>query len=209
MSYPCPINALQLAATTITDLVDNNAPKYDLSLGTATGTLDPVFAALVHFDLLALLQQLPTVTNSTRDILNDACDISISASLVATNGFPAESLSLYFLIGLPEDTNITNALNFTKEVGSFVNGQLLLLPAVYNSSVGEYLAVFQTTTELIPAGNLSVSVIQSSGNGSDLARLYPFFADASEGEMLDFSLPTGGFIRSNEYAPLRVVDSLL
>ena len=208
--YSCPMN-LSTTGSLINDIL-NGSPNMDPNRDGVYNSLDPLYTTQVTFDVLAILQSLPTLANTSRDESANACDVTISATLdLASNTVADDSfVNVWFLLDLKGQSfsSLFNATNPPQYVN--MSTDVVLLNAEYNQTSGQHTVTLETSlTEVILEG-VPLSLIQVSNgvvNGSS-AGVFPMVSKTASSST---SLPTttleGNFaLFISDYSPLYTIS---
>ena len=176
----------------------------DLNLDGIGTSLDPLFTSQVSFDLLALLKTYPNITNSSRNKLDNTCNVTINTKLITRNGQSASRVNLYILLDINNSTYTDIFNSSTDPIYNNSANNRILIPTVYNENNKEYILTLNTLLEEIPAGTLSISLVQvTESNVNSPARILPMVRDGSSQSMpLDITINDNYLLRLSHYSPL-------
>ena len=176
----------------------------DLNLDGIGTSLDPLFTSQVSFDLLALLKTYPNITNSSRNKLDNTCNVTINTKLIKRNGQSASRVNLYILLDINNSTYTNIFSSSTDPIYNNSANNRILIPTVYNENNKEYILTLNTVLEEIPAGTLSISLVQvTESNVNSPARILPMVRDGSSQSMpLDITINDNYLLRLSHYSPL-------
>ena len=211
--YTCPMN-LSTTGSLISDIL-NGSPNMDPNRDGQYNSLDPLYTTQVTFDVLAILQSLPTLANTSRDESSNACDVTISATLDLANSMVASDsfVNVWFLLDLKGQSfsslfNTTNPLQYVS-----MSTDVVLLSGEYNQTNGQHTVTLQTSLTKVILEDVPLSLIQVSNGVVDgsPAGIFPMVSKTGSSSM---SLPTttleGNFTLSiSDYSPLYTINQTI
>ena len=176
----------------------------DLNLDGIGTSLDPLFTSQVSFDLLALLETYPNIINSSRNKLDNTCNVTINTKLIKRNGQSASRVNLYILLDINSTTFADIFNSSTDPIYTNSANNRILIPTVYNENNEEHILTLNTVLKEIPAGTLSISLVQVTGSDvSSPARVLPMVRNGSSQSIpLDITINGNYLLRLSHYSPL-------
>ena len=159
-SITCPVSLNTTTETLYSLLQTTGDSSVDVNLNGVSDLLDPLYVTQVSSGLLYLLNTYPVLTNSTRDVNGNYCNVTISSKLIGRDGRPPNDLSLYYLLNIHSSYSFDQLFNAS--LISSNDSNVLLIPSTYNEETGEFTSSLSTMLTEIPGGTVSVSLIQST-----------------------------------------------
>ena len=167
-SIACPVSVNTTTESLYALLQGRGGGGEDVNLNGVSDFLDPLYTTQVSSGLLSLLVAYPSLTNSTRDVNGNYCNVTISSRLIGGNGQPLTGLSVYYLLSIRNSrfNQLFNTTYAPQPVYSSGDESMVLLSSVSEGN-GEYTLSLDTMLTEISSGTLSVSIVQSTQNNTE------------------------------------------
>ena len=213
-SITCPVSINTTTETLYSLLQASGDSSVDVNLNGVSDLLDPLYVTQVSSGLLYLLNTYPVLTNSTRDVNGNYCNVTISSKLIGRDGRPPTDLSLYYLLNIHSNHSFSQLFNTS--VISSIGSNVVLIPSTYDEETGEFASSLSTVLTDIPGGTVSVSLIQSTQmNSSEYSPARVLLMNKREGAMViqeSLSINIDDIIvrQDSPYAPLiTITDDII
>ena len=205
-SIACPVSVDTATESLYALLQGRGGGGEDVNLNGVSDFLDPLYTTQVSSGLLSLLMAYPSLTNSTRDVNGNYCNVTISSRLIGGNGQPLTGLSVYYLLSI-HNSRFNQLFNTTYEPQSVSfsgDDSMVLLPSVSEGN-GEYTLSLSTMLTEISSGTLSVSIVQSTQSNTEEyspARILLMSSRGSSQDSLDINTTDIIIQQISGYTPL-------